>query len=480
MKASWASSSYDATVVGAGPNGLAAAITLARAGRKVLLVEERATAGGAVTTAELTLPGFAHDTGAAVFPLGIASPFLRRLPLDRFGLRWIQPPIPVAHPLDGGGAAVVYRSLRRTARELGADATTYARLVGLPTRWWERALPTMLGPLLRPRFDPVALPALAELGLAALLPAAAIARLFRGQEAAAIVAGMAAHGVLPLSKPPTAAFGILFSASAHAAGWPIAEGGARRVAEALASYFVSLGGEIVTGVRIEQLHDLPSARTIMLDLSPKQALQLAGERIPAHRRRVLERFRRGPGIFKLDWALDEPIPWTAEACRRTATVHLGGTFAEVAAAEAAVARGEHPDWPFVLLAQPSLFDPGRAPAGKHTAWAYCHLPHGSTVDMTDRIEAQIERFAPGFRERILARSALGPAALERWNANLEGGDITAGIQDLAQFVARPLLSANPYRLAEGIYLCSASTPPGPGVHGMCGFHAASAAMRTGH
>lgn len=472
---------YDAVVVGAGPNGLAAAIRLAQAGRRVLVIEARDEVGGAASSAALTLPGFIHDVGSAVYPLGVASPFFRSLPLERFGLRWIHPPVPVAHPLDGGRAALALRSIRATAAGFGADGPAYARLVTPLVRVWERALPTLLAPLLPPRLSLSSLPALpAMAGFAGLglLPVSLLARLlFRGEAPRALLAGHAAHSIVPLSWPITGAYALIFAASVHAAGWPIPAGGAGALSRALAAYLRSLGGELRLGSPVSSFEDLPPARAVLFDLSPGQILPIAGERLPAARRRALRAFRHAPGIFKLDWALDGPIPWAAEGCRRAGTVHIGGSLAELVAAEAAPWRGQHSQRPFVLLAQPSLFDPSRAPAGRHTAWAYCHVPRGSRQDMAAAIEEQVERFAPGFRARIIARSAMDTAALERYNANLVGGDITGGVQDLVQLVARPTLSANPYRLAPGLYICSSSTPPGAGVHGMCGYHAAGALLR---
>jgi phytoene dehydrogenase-like protein len=476
-----ATASYDAIVVGAGPNGLAAAIRCAQRGWRVLVVEARDAVGGAVGSAAPTLPGFVHDWGAAAFPLSVASPFLRTLPLERYGLRWAHAPLPLAHPLDGGAAAVVFRSVARTAAALGRDGAAYARLMRPLARWWQRMMPTLLAPVAPPRLGVQslpALPALAQFGALALLPATLLARTaLRTPAARALFAGHAAHSILPLEWPLTAAYGMILGASAHAVGWPLVVGGAAGLADALAGYLRSLGGEIVTGRRVSDLGDLPAARVVLLDVGPGQALRLAGERMPPATQRALRRFRHGPGVFKVDWALEGPIPWQAEACHQAGTLHLGGTLEELAAAEAAVWRGEHAAQPYVLLGQPSRFDATRAPAGKHTAWAYCHVPHGSTRDMTAVIEAQVERFAPGFRQRILARATMDSAALEAQNANIVGGDIAGGAQDLPQLIARPMLSRNPYRLAPGVYLCSSATPPGAGVHGMCGFHAAEAALR---
>jgi phytoene dehydrogenase-like protein len=466
---------YDAIVVGAGPNGLAAAIALARAGRSVLVLEAAPDVGGGLRSAALTLPGFVHDVCSAIHPLGAGSPFLRTLPLADHGLAWIYSPAPLAHPLDDGTAVLLERSIATTAAGLGHDAATYRRLVTPLARGWEPTLAAVLAPLCLPQ-HPLAL---ARFGLRAVWPARGLAeRLFSGERARALFAGMAAHAILPLESPLTAAFGVVMLTLGHAVGWPFPRGGAQGFADALAGYLVSLGGQIRTASPVVSLDQLPPARAVLFDLAPRQVLSIAGARLPAGYVRALGRYRHGPGVFKVDWALDGPIPWRAPECARAATLHLGGTLAEIAAAEAAVWRGEHPERPFVLLSQPSLFDPSRAPAGQHTAWAYCHIPNGSTVDMTECIERQIERFAPGFRERVLARSVIGPAAMERHNPNYIGGDISGGVQDLRQLFTRPVARLDPYATpARGIYICSSSTPPGGGVHGMCGYWAARSALR---
>ena len=470
-------SDYDAVVVGAGPNGLAAAIELARAGRSVLVREGAETIGGGVRSAELTLPGFTHDVCSAIHPLAAASPFFRTLPLGEHGLEWIEPPLPLAHPLDGGAAAVLHRSVAETAAGLAADERSYEAVFGPPVRDWSRLETALLGPLLRVPRHPLAM---ARFGLSALQPALGFARRhFDGGPARALFAGLAAHSILPLETLGSASFGLVLGATGHAVGWPLPRGGSQGIADALASYLRSLGGEIQTGAPVESLAEL-SARTVLCDVTPRQFVRLAGERLPTRYRKGLERFRYGPGVFKLDWALSGPIPWTAPACAQAGTVHLGGTLEEIAASERAPANGETSERPFVLLTQPSLFDDTRAPEGSHTAWAYCHVPNGSTTELTETIERQVERFAPGFRELILARSAAGPAELERRNPNLVGGDIGGGSNVLRQLVARPVFRPVPYRTPlNGVYLCSASTPPGGGVHGMCGYLAARAALRAG-
>ena len=471
-------SGYDAVVVGAGPNGLAAAITLARAGRSVLVREAAATLGGGTRSEELTLPGFVNDVCSAVHPLVLGSPFFRSLPLAEHGLELVQPPAPLAHPLDGGDAVLLERSLEETAAGLGADGPAYRRLVGPLVEGWSRLEEAILGPILSVPRHPLAL---AGFGLQALRPASQLARRrFSGGRARALFAGAAAHSIQAIERAGTSSFALVLLALGHVYGWPVARGGSQRIADALASYLCSLGGEIETGAPVDSLRELPAARAVLCDTTPHELVRIAGDRLPGRYRRSLERFRYGPGVFKLDYALDGPVPWAAPECARAATVHLGGTLAEVAASERAPGRGEHAERPYVLLAQASLFDPTRAPEGKHTVWAYCHVPNGSALDMTERIEAQIERFAPGFRDRILARSALGPAELERRNRNYVGGDINAGSADLRQLVARPALRLVPYATpVDGVYLCSSSTPPGGGVHGMCGHLAARAALRRG-
>jgi phytoene dehydrogenase-like protein len=465
------SSDLDAAVVGSGPNGLAAAIVLARAGRRVRVYEARDTIGGGVRSAELTLPGFTHDVCSAIHAFAGASPFFRSVPLREHGVEWIEPPSAVAHPLDDGTAAILERSVEATARRLGPDAPIYRSVIGATVAAWPRLEDAVLAPLGVPRYPLT----LARFGWRALQPASSIARLFATPHARALFAGIAAHGMLPLDRRPSAAFGLVLAALGHTHGWVLPKGGAQRLADALASYLRSLGGELTVGAEVASIDDVP-ARVRLCDLSPRPFLRVAGRRLPPAYRRLLERYRYGMGVFKMDWALDGPIPWRAAECAGAGTVHLGGTFEEIARAEDQVWRGAIPDRPFVLLVQPSLFDPTRAPAGQHTAWAYCHVPSASTVDMRERIEAQIERFAPGFRDRVLARAVLTPADLERQNPNLVGGDIAAGVSTLTQLFLRPTwrMYSTP---VEGLYLCSASTPPGVGVHGMCGYHAARRALR---
>jgi phytoene dehydrogenase-like protein len=469
------STTPDAIVVGSGPNGLAAGIVLARAGLHTVLREGQATLGGGLRSAELTLPGFVHDVCAAVHPLALSSPFFRTLPLAQFGLEWVQPPAPLAHPLDGGTAAVLEQSLDETARGLGAGGRGWVRLHGSFARAWDRLAEDVLAPPLHIPRNPFLM---ARFGTQALLPATVLARCLHGTPARALFAGNAAHSFLPLEQAGTAAFGLLLSVAGHAVGWPIVRGGSQRFADALLAYFRSLGGEVQAEAPVARLDEIGSARVVILDIGPHQLARIGGERLPVRYRRALERYRYGAAAFKLDWALDGPVPWASPACGRAATVHLGGTLEEVAASEAAHARGEVYERPFILFVQPTLFDPTRAPPGRHTAWAYCHAPNGWTLDLTDRIERQVERFAPGFRDRILARNVITPAQFEQRNANLVGGDINGGMMDLPQVMRRPLLGPTPYRTPlKGVYLCSASTPPGGGVHGMGGYHAARTALK---
>jgi phytoene dehydrogenase-like protein len=466
---------YDAVVVGSGPNGLAAAVELARNGKRVAVLEGKSTIGGGARSAEITLPGFVHDLGSAIHPLGYASPFFRSLPLEEHGLEWIHPDVPLAHPFDGGEAAVLERSLEATAAGLGPDAAAYRRLMGPGSADASRIAGFFVGKpsLIRHPF------ALASSGIRALGDAEGLARsVFEGEKARGLFAGNAAHSFLPLGQPPSALFGLLLGTLGHAFGWPFPRGGSQSLANALASYLESMGGEIFTNAPVSTVDDVPRTRTVLFDVTPRQLHEIAGEHFTEDYNKALKRYRYGPGVFKVDFALEGPIPWEAEGCGRAGTVHLGGTLEEVVVGEATVARNEHPERPFILLAQQSLFDRTRAPEGKHTVWAYCHVPNGSTFDMTERIEAQIERFAPGFRDRILAKRTAGTAELERWNPNLVGGDINGGYMDLRQLFTRPMPRPNPYSTpAEGLYICSSSTPPGGGVHGMSGYLAARVVLR---
>ncbi len=467
--------SLDAIVVGSGPNGLAAAVALARAGYSVRVLEARETIGGGARTSELTLPGFHHDVCSAVHPMAVASPFFQELPLAEHGLEWIHPPLPLAHPLDDGTAAFLARSIDETANDLGDDAKAYRKLMTPLVAGSTSIFRELVGPFRFPRHAILA----ARFGWRGFRSACNLAEnYFRGERAKALLAGLAGHAQLPLEKLPSAAIALMLGLAGHAVGWPIPRGGSQRIADGLAAILRQAGGEIETGRRVDSLEELPPSRAVLLDVTPRQVLAIADERLPPRYRRRLERYRYGMGVFKIDWALNGPIPWTAEACRRAGTVHVGGTLAEIAAGESLTWNGEPPEKPFVLLAQPTLFDPSRAPPGKHIAWGYCHVPHASPVDMTDRIENQIERFAPGFRALILGRHVMNPAALEHYNANYIGGDINGGVQDVGQLFSRPVLSFNPYATpAKGIYICSSSTPPGGGVHGLCGYFAARAVMR---
>ena len=459
-------------IIGAGPNGLAAAIVLAQLGLQVEVFEAEPMPGGAARTLELTLPGFLHDFGSSVYPLGAGSPFFSSLPLSDYGLQWIHSPAPVAHPFDDGTAVVLERHLADAKSSLAEDAVAWCKLVQpFVEHWWEFA-----SDVLRPVPSIPKHPLLmAHFGAKAFRSARAIADHFRRERTRALFGGLAAHSRLGLDEPLSGAFGMLMAIPAHAVGWPIPRGGAQSLTNALCGYLEKLGGEIKTSSRIENLRQLRGYDLLLCDVTPRQLLALAGDRFTAKYRRSLQRFRYGPGAFKVDYALSNPIPWRASECVRAATVHLGGSFEEIAASEKAVRTGSIADRPFVLLVQPSLFDSSRAPSGKHTAWAYCHVPNGSKEDMLHKIEAQIERFAPGFRDCILARRVFPPAGLESMDANLVGGDIGGGALDMGQFLFRP--TRRHYATsARDIYLCSSSTPPGGGVHGMCGYHAAQAAL----
>ena len=464
---------YDAVVVGAGPNGLAAAIALAQAGKSVAVFEANDSVGGGVCSAEVTLPGFVHDLCSSVYPLAIGSPFFRSLPLVQYGLEWIHSPASLAHPFDDATALIVERSVEATAARLGKDGDAYRKLMAPLAEQWEDLSVDILAPPRLPR-HPVQL---ARFGLSAIQPAQRLAeRRFMSTAARALFAGLAAHSMLPLEYRGSAAFGLVLGATAHALGWPIARGGAQKLADALAAYFRSLGGEIFPGRPIETLAELPSSRVVICDVTPRQLIKIARQQLSRPYVEKLAKFRYGMGAFKVDWALSAAVPWRAAECRQAATVHLGASLPEIALSERMAWSGFRSNSPFVLLVQPSLFDASRAPPGKHTLWAYCHVPNGSTFDMTEKIEAQIERFAPGFRDTILARCVAPPAELARRNANLVGGDINGGAPILSQLFLRPtrrLYSTS----APGLYLCSSSTPPGGGVHGMCGYFAARRALR---
>ncbi|WP_157526592.1 phytoene desaturase family protein [Mucilaginibacter ginkgonis] len=466
---------YDAVVVGSGPNGLAAAIAMQQKGLSVLLIEGKETIGGGMRTAELTLPGFKHDICSAIHPLAISSPFFNTLPLANHGLEFIHSPIVAAHPFDDGTAAVLHNSLSQTAESLGADAAGYNKLFRPLSANWEDLLPDVLSSLKWPQ-HPLQF---AQFGLKALPSAKFIAdKYFKTEKAKGLFAGMAAHSMQALDQPLTPAVAMVLMLSGHHKGWPMIAGGSQNLANALARYFLSLGGKIETGQVITALDQLPSAHAILFDTGPQQLMQIAGHKLSAFYKWQLKRYKYGLGVFKVDWALDDVIPFTASDCREAATVHLGGTFAEIAFAEKAAAFGKAVDRPFVLLAQQSQFDKSRAPQGKHTAWGYCHVPFGNTKDMTEVIENQIERSAPGFRERVIGRHTFNALQMQDYNANYIGGDINGGLQNISQLFTRPALRSSPYRTsAKGIYICSASTPPGGGVHGMCGYYAAKRAMK---
>lgn len=465
----------DAVVVGSGPNGLAAAIALASAGASVLVVEAEAEIGGGTRSAELTLPGFVHDVCSAVHPMGILSPFFSQLPLDSHGLEWLRPPSSVAHPLEGSDAVMLYRSIERTAAGLGRDAAAYERLVGPFVAGAEGLLADVMAPLQIPK-HPIGM---LRFGLRSIFSANRLARIcFREERARALFAGCAGHSILPLTQPLTAALGLIFSLTGHLEEWPVARGGSQSIARALASYLRELGGRIETGRRIRGLHELPESRVVLFDTSPEQLRDICGEALPGGYRRRLGRYRYGPGVFKVDWALDGSIPWSDPTCLEASTVHVGGTLEEICASEKEMYRGRHSDRPFLILCQQSEFDQARAPEGQHTGYAYCHVPHGSTVDLTDAVESQIERFAPGFRDRILARHTTNPADFERHNPNYKGGAITGGVADAFQLWNRPVTRLDPYSTPNPrLFICSASTPPGGGVHGQCGYWAAQSALR---
>ncbi len=471
-------STHDAVIIGAGPNGLAAGITLAQAGRSVLILEARETVGGGCRTLELTLPGYRHDPCSAIHPLAVVSPFFRTLPLADCGLEMIEPPLALANPFDDGTAAVLAKSIDETAASLGPDGDAYKRLLDPLLEDQEILIPELLGPLRIPPRHPIAM---ARFGLVGLRSAKGLAfSRFKGRNARALFAGMAGHSMLKLDQLVTGAFGLTLALFGHVANWPVPRGGSQAIVDALAAHFRSLGGEIRTNTPADSISQYKDTHAILFDTTPRQFLTLAGDQVPGRYRRQLQHYRYGPGVFKVDWALSGPVPWTALECRRAGTVHLGGSFEEIAASEADACAGRHSERPYGIVAQQSLFDSTRAPDGNHTLWAYCHVPSGSDKDMTAAIEAQIERFAPGFRDLVIARSVMGPGAIEAHNPNYIGGDINGGVQDIRQLFTRPAVRRDPYSTPNPrLYLCSSSTPPGGGVHGMCGYHAAKSVLRHG-
>ncbi|MBS1598088.1 MAG: NAD(P)/FAD-dependent oxidoreductase [Bacteroidetes bacterium] len=462
---------YDVIVVGSGPNGLAAAIVLQQAGVSVLLIEGKETIGGGLRSTALTLPGYVHDVCSAIHPFAVCSPFFKSLPLEKHGLEYIFPKIAAAHPFDDGTAAALHHSIEETASSLGEDAGYYKELMTSLSNDWPKLLPFVMKPASFPS-HPVAL---AKFGYYGITPVSHfVKKHFHNGHAQGLFAGMAAHGMQPLTNMATTAIALIFLLLGHTTGWPLPKGGSQQIANALSSYFLELGGKIETNFMVNSLEQLPSAHAVVFDLTPKQILTIAGEKFSSLYKWQMKRYRYGMGIFKIDWALDAPIPFTAPECRQAGTVHIGNTFDEVAASEQMNATGKISDKPFVLLTQSSLFDDTRAPSGKHTAWAYCHAPASSTHDMTDIIENQVERFAPGFKKLILARHSMNSAEMEAYNPNYIGGDIGGGIQDIGQLFTRPVLRFSPYKTSsKGIYICSSSTAPGGGVHGMCGYHAAN-------
>jgi len=471
----FASEKYDAVVVGSGPNGLTAAILLLQRGFSVVVVEGQDTAGGGARSAELTLPGYVHDVCSAVHPMGYGSPIFRTLPLEKHGLEWIHPGAPYAHPFESGEAVVVHRSIEETAAQMGIDQGDYVRFMkGLVPGDWDQICEMILAPY-KALGHPVPL---TRFGLACIQPAKTLVDFtFRGQLAKGTFGGVAAHSALKLTDIASASFGVVLGLAAHAVGWPIPRGGSQSITNALLSYMVSLGGELVLSAPVSSLGDLPDYRLLFFDLTPRQLLKILDGKIPTHYKNQLQSYKYGPAAYKLDYALKGPIPWTAKGCRQAGTVHLGGTFAEIAAAEDGNWHGVHSERPYMLLAQPSLFDDTRAPKGMHTAWTYCHMPNGSRVDMTEYMENQIERFAPGFRDLVVARTVTTPQQMEQKNNNYVGGDINGGALTIEQLFTRPVLRANPYATPiDGVYLCSSSTPPGGAVHGMCGYYAVQVAL----
>ncbi len=473
---------YDAVIVGSGPNGLAAAVRLAQEGLHVKVFEGKESIGGGCRTSELTLPGFYHDVCSAIHPLAVGSPFFRQLPLKDHGLEWIHPQTAMAHPFDDGTSALLTQSVDETSTKLtelgmheGKENSEYLKVFRKLVSAWILLDKNFLGPPCIPGYPLKAL----SFGLKAVLPAENFAKIYlKSRHERSLFAGLAAHSIMPLERPMTSAAGIVLAVLAHIYGWPFPKGGSQKIADALASYFLSLGGEIETSAEIKSIEELPPSKAVIFDLTPRQLIKIAGNRLPEKYKKKLARFRHGPGVFKIDYALSEQVPFTSKECLTAGTVHIGGTIEEISEAEKIVWNGGHPEKPFVILAQQSLFDKTRAPEGKQTLWAYCHVPNGSGVDMTERIERQIERFAPVFRETILAKSIMNAEDFEKYNPNYIGGDINGGVQDLMQFYGRPVWSFSPYKTpSKGIYICSSSTPPGGGVHGMCGFHAAEKVIK---
>lgn len=466
---------YDAVIVGSGPNGLAAAITLACKGYKILILEAASKPGGGLRSDELTFPGYIHDVCSAIHPLAKASEFFQSLPLEEFGLEWINPEIALAHPFDDGTAGFLYQSVENTANTLDKDREKYISLI----QPMLKDMPDILTDILRPIRFPAHPWKMLEFGKKALLPSTKLIEHFRDIKARAFFSGMAAHSIMDLNSWSTSAYALLFPLLGHYSGWPFPKGGAQQLANAMLGYMNELGIEVITDFKVNTISDIPSARTIIFDVTPRQLLNIAGDRLPSLYRKQLESFRYGPGVFKIDWALKEAIPFKNEQCRNTVTFHIGGTAEEIIHSEKETAQGRHPKNPFVILVQHTVADPSRAPKGRHTGWAYCHVPNGSTLDCTEKIERQIERFAPGFRDIILKRHVMNTHDYECYNANYVGGDINGGIQDIRQLLTRPAIRWNPYRTgARGIYLCSSSTPPGGGVHGMCGFNAAQSILKN--
>jgi len=467
---------YNAIIIGSGPNGLAAGIRLAQEGWSVKIFERNDSIGGGTRTQELTLPGFQHDVCSAIHPLAKASPFFQTLPLEKYGVEWIKPEVPVAHPLDDQPAGALFQSLDQTINQLRDDGSTYQKIVEPLLQHWDKLVPQILAPFTLLPDHPLLM---ARFGSDGLRSAKAFASKFKTEKLRAIIAGLSAHGILPFDQTATAAIGLVLGLAAHTVGWPFPKGGSYKLTEAMAEYFQSLGGEIETNVEVTDLEQLPKSDTILFDITPKQILEIARDQLPSTYKRKLQQFKYGLGVFKIDFALNDPIPWKDEVCQKAGTVHLGGTFGEIAKSESETAQGKHPENPFVLVAQHSLFDESRAPAGKHTAWAYSHVPNGSTQDMTEPIIKQIERFAPGFRDCILDYHTMNTVAMQAYNPNYVGGDINGGRQDITQLFTRPAGLFNPYHIpTTNMFICSSSTPPGGGVHGMCGYHAAESAIEN--